>query len=111
MKCVLFVVDAGNVRGSYPEPFWLTHAIRGHIPDDLRREVTLVGGENPELDSVALYYPAGKVAVIHYLGFYDGDGRRVVFCLNDLTAGNVFLEAARNFSAGNGDVLQELRTL
>ena len=112
MKSVIFLVETQNIRGSHPKPFWLAHAIKGHaLHGDWIKAATLVGAESPQLDSAALYDGAERAGVIHFLGSYDADGQRVAFCLNDLTYASELVEAVRQFSAENGNILKELRTL
>ena len=109
MKCVLFVVDAGNVRGSQQKPFWLVHAIKAYAPQgEWIKATTLVGAERPQLDSAALYDGDQRVGVIHFLGSYDADGGRLLFCVDDETCANELVEAARRFSQENNDLLHEL---
>lgn len=106
MRSSIFVVSAERVRGRALKEVWFAQSIRNYATADDSLRVSI--SETSGLDSAALYKGEERVAVVHFLGNYDSDGRRLRFGVVDLTPENKLIEATREFSQANEDMLTEI---
>lgn len=106
MRSVIYLVEASRIPGTTLEAYWLAMRIRNRVPPSMG--LVLQGQDISGSDTVALFDRARRVGVVHFLGPHDDDGKRVRFCVNDLTDDNFLIQAVEEFSRNNGNLLQKI---